>query len=448
MSTKFDQLDLHPHILKAIELLPYEHCTDVQAAAIPAVFDGKDILVNAETGSGKTAAFLLPVLTQLLNDNAPGSETRALIMLPTRELATQTMKNFLVFSKFSHVKAGLITGGEDFKFQQAIFRKNPEIIIATPGRIVDHINRGSCDFSDLEFLILDEADRMLDMGFSEDVLRVAEASNEARQTLCFSATLHQRGLRHMVKQVMREPVTIDVAPEQEHQAQIQQQMILVDDQAHKEKLCAHLLKQETFERAIVFCNTKNLVESLGGTMIHQGHNVLILHGDKSHEARKKVIQKFRQSKQCVLIATDVAARGLDIPDLELVINFDLAHSGDEYTHRIGRTGRAGKTGLAISFVAQRDWNVMAGIQRYLGAEFERRKVDSLLAKFKGPKKVKSSGKAVGNKKKKGVTKGSEKDAIKRGLKKANPKKTRPVKKGPRDGFGVLKKKPGAGLAPD
>ncbi len=394
----FSEFDLDRRLLKAVDKLGFQQPTPVQQATIPQVMACKDLLVSSETGSGKTAAFLLPALHRLLARSAPDSGSRMLILLPTRELARQLAKHFRQLAEFTHLQFALICGGETFKFQRALFRKNPEVIIATPGRLLEHIEQGTPDFSDLEILILDEADRMLDMGLSEDVLKIVSGCNTDRQTLLFSATLNHRGLSKMMAGMLREPEIIRLNSVREQHRHIRQQIIVADDSRHKGRLTAWLLAHESFDKALVFTNTRLQADKLGGFLRGKGLRVGVLHGEMAQEDRNRIMQLLRQGAIHVLVATDVAARGLDIKGVDLVINFDMARSGKEHVHRIGRTGRAGEEGLAICLISPPEWNLMAGIGRYLRIDFERRTIDSLLGKYKGPHKTKSSGKAAGRKK--------------------------------------------------
>ncbi len=394
----FSEFDLDRRLLKAVDKLGFQQPTPVQQATIPQAMACKDLLVSSETGSGKTAAFLLPALHRLLARPAPDSGSRMLVLLPTRELARQLAKHFRQLAEFTHLQFALICGGETFKFQRALFRKNPEVIIATPGRLLEHIEQGTPDFSDLEILILDEADRMLDMGLSEDVLKIVSGCNTDRQTLLFSATLNHRGLSKMMAGMLREPEIIRLNSVREQHRHIRQQIIVADDSRHKGRLTAWLLAHESFDKALVFTNTRLQADKLGGYLRGKGLRVGVLHGEMAQEDRNRVLQLLRQGAIHVLVATDVAARGLDIKGVDLVINFDMARSGKEHVHRIGRTGRAGEEGLAICLISPPEWNLMAGIGRYLRIDFERRTIDSLLGKYKGPHKTKSSGKAAGRKK--------------------------------------------------
>ncbi len=396
----FSEFDLDKRLLKAVDKLGFEKPTPVQIATIPQALAHKDLLVSSETGSGKTAAFLLPTLHQMLAKAAPETGSRMLILLPTRELARQVMKHFKQLAAFTHLKFALICGGETFKFQRAMFRKNPEVIIATPGRLLEHIEHGTPDFEALEFLILDEADRMLDMGLSEDVLKIVSCCNVDRQTLLFSATLNHRGLSKMMAGMLREPEAIRLNSVRDRHQNIRQQIIVADDSLHKGRLTDWLLSNETFDKAMIFTNTRIQADKLGSYLRSRGQRMGVLHGDLEQDERNRIMQLLRQGIINVLVATDVAARGIDVKGVDLVINFDMARSGKEHVHRIGRTGRAGEEGLAICLISPQEWNLMSSVGRYLRIDFEQRAIESQLGKYKGPHKVKASGKAAGTKKEK------------------------------------------------
>ena len=393
-------LSLQTNIQQALEALQFLEATPVQAEVIPVALEGKDLLVSAETGSGKTAAFLLPILQRMLVSKTPASGTRALILVPTRELARQINKQCRDFVRYTPLKVGVITGGDEFKYQKALFRKNPEILIATPGRLHEHMDRGHADFKELEVLVLDEADRMLDMGFSEEVLDIVSRCNKQRQSMLFSATLSQKLMGGVASQVLQDPTTITLNSVRDQHENIEQQIVLSDSLEHKEKQVTWLLKHETYVRALVFTNTRDRADKLGAMLRNGERRVGILHGDMDQTQRNYVLQQMRNSRIDILIATDLAARGLDVKNIELVINFDMARSGDDYIHRIGRTGRAGAKGVAVSLISAYEWDRMINIERYLRHQFERRETSALMGKFKGPDKTKKSGKTVGTKKKK------------------------------------------------
>jgi ATP-dependent RNA helicase SrmB len=374
-------------------------------------------MVSAKTGSGKTAAFLLPMLDHMLRvEVSRGSGTRGLILLPTRELALQTVKTFEALAKFTPITCGIVIGGEAYKYQIASLRKNPEVIIATPGRLVEHLEKGSIDFKDLEFLVLDEADRMLDMGFTEDMNKIAASCKAQRQNLLFSATLKHRNFGH-IQSILNNPVSIEVDSFKEGHSQITQQMILADDDNHKQKLICALVEEEGAEKVFVFCKTRAQCTEVGQHLAKTELKVGYLHGEIAQSDRKQVLNRFRDGKLQVLVATDVAARGLDVTDVDLVINYTVAHSGDDHVHRVGRTGRAGKQGKAVMLVDRVDWNKNSSIERYLKIRFEHRAIKGLKADYKGPNKVKKSGKAAGASKKTRKRSASKSPASKKRAKK-------------------------------
>lgn len=390
----------NPQLLAAIEKLAYQEATPVQAAAIPLALADKDLLVSAQTGSGKTAAFLLPCLEKLLNSSSEKKYgTQMLILAPTRELARQITSVCQQLIDGTALEIGLITGSEDFKKQQALLRRNPDILVATPGRLLEHLNQDVANFDELKFLILDEADRMLDMGFSPDVLEIAEHCNQQRQTLLFSATLTS-GVLRIGKDLLRHPETVSINHFRTHQhLDIQQQIIPADDKEHKQKQLLWLLNHESYKKALVFTNTKLQAEEISEKLRGGKLRMNVLHGDMDQSERNRVMALYRKGAINVLIATDLAARGLDIDEIELVINFDMARNASSYVHRIGRTGRAGSKGLAISLINSNEWNLMVGIERYLNQRLERRIIKELEGNYKGPKKLKTSGKAAMAKKK-------------------------------------------------
>ncbi|MBK8187373.1 MAG: DEAD/DEAH box helicase [Cellvibrio sp.] len=396
---QFAELLNNPQLLRAITELGYTSATQVQEKAIPLAIEGKNLLVQSKTGSGKTAAFLLPSISRILTEvSSSPLSTRILILTPTRELARQIVKSAQELLRFTTIRVGMICGGEELKYQKALLRKNPEIIVATPGRLAEHIAHKSTDFSGLEILILDEADRMMDMGLHEDLIKIVAQCSSKKQTLLFSATLEQKNLRQLIQDVMgdnkAEKIVVDDAPNP-----IEHKMVLSDGNPHKNKLLLASLQNNPHQKAIVFANTRARVDELNQLLRQHEYAVSLLHGDITQDERKKALDRFRDSKTTVLVATDVAARGLDIDAVELVINIDMAYSGDEYLHRVGRTGRAGQSGLAISFVTAKDWNLTKGIERYLGIHMETMQIPGFTAVYKGPEKVKASGKAVGIKKK-------------------------------------------------
>ncbi len=415
---------LHQKLQKTLQNLEFTQETEIQAKALPLILEGKDLAASAETGSGKTAAYLLPILDKLLNKTVKTTGTRCLILVPTRELARQVEKQFEQLAQFTSLTAGVLTGGASMQFQRAMLRKDPEVLIATPGRILDHSQAGATELKNLEYLVLDEADKMLDLGFSDDVTAIADFCNENRQTLLFSATLNARGIKPVIEKMLNQPSYLVLNSFEDQQKQIKQQIIPADDLKHKEKLVNWLLKNEKYRKAIIFCNTKTQVDRLGGLLKYHKHATGTLHGDNSQEIRNQVMMQFRDNKFNVLVASDVAARGLDVKEVDLVINFDMAQTGDDYIHRIGRTGRAGESGTAISLISSREWNLMATIENFLKTKFEKRLIQSLLGKYTGPKNLKSNGKAATKGKRSGgkkLTAREKKRLDKKQAKKNSPK---------------------------
>ncbi|HDS1683831.1 TPA: DEAD/DEAH box helicase [Pseudomonas putida] len=438
VTSVFSQFALHERLLKAVAELKFVEPTPVQAAAIPLALQGRDLRVTAQTGSGKTAAFVLPLLNRLVDLKGGRVEIRSLILLPTRELAQQTLKQVQLFSQFTYIKAGLVTGGEDFKEQAAMLRKVPDVLIGTPGRLLEHLNAGNLDLSHVQVMILDEADRMLDMGFAEDMERLCKECENREQTLLFSATTGGAALRDIIGKVLKDPEHLMLNSVSQLAEGTRQQIITADHDQHKEAIVQWLLANETFDKAIIFTNTRALADRIYGHLVAKDVKAFVLHGEKDQKDRKLAIERFKQGSSKVLVATDVAARGLDIDGLDLVINFDMPRSGDEYVHRVGRTGRAGGEGLAISLITHNDWNLMSSIERYLKQQFERRVIKEVKGTYNGPKKVKASGKAVGAKKKKVDKKAGEKKAAAKRKPTAKPRPNAPLASS--DGLAPLKKR--------
>ena len=388
MEPTFSDLLLPDELLRALDKLGFAQPTPVQQQVLPPSIEGKDLLVSAATGSGKTAAFLLPMMQRFHDTPSPRGGTRGLVLVPTRELGRQILNHFLRLGSYTRLSAEAIGGGEPVSHQVAALRKNPDVLIATPGRLLDHLKRGSADLSDLEVLVLDEADRMLDMGFSEDVLEILGHCNPDRQSLLFSATLNHRGLEPITKGLLRDPLVITTNPKREQHPDIHHQIVLANDAEHKKALLLWLLNNEDFDKALVFTNTREQTSALGAFLQGQGQKAGALHGELDQRERNRVMGLLRNGQIRVLVGTDVAARGLDVPGIDLVINLDVPRNGDDYLHRTGRTGRAGERGLAISLVSANEWNRMEGIERYLHLSFEPRTIEGLAAKFKGPKKKK------------------------------------------------------------
>ncbi len=417
----FSHFSLHRLLVKAVRELKYRQPTPVQSEAIPLALEGLDLQVNSETGSGKTLAYLLPSLNRLLDRSNQGGGTRVLVLVPTRELAHQVFKVCQTLIKHTNLSAVLASGGDDFEQQAEQLEQSPAIVIATTGRLLEHINKATVDLEQLAVLVLDEADRMLDMGFSDDVHAITAVSNPDRQTLLFSATLNNKWLPSLAKKLLREPEVLTISGGRTEHAEIREQVVLADNDDHKQKQLLWLLAHEYFAKAIVFCNSRERAERLADAVMPRRRKVGILHGEIEQKKRSSVMASLLEGKINILITTDVSARGLDIEGVDLVINYDMPRRGDDYVHRIGRTGRGGKEGLAITLVKSTEWNLKASVERYLAHKFEPRIIEELKGSYTGPEKLRASGQAVGSKNKK-----DKKKALGKKFKKA--KKRKPKKK--------------------
>lgn len=437
-----EQLQLDRRLRLALDALAFDAATEVQEQVIPAALAGTDLLISAETGTGKTMAYLLPMVQRLLaGDSINNDGPQGLVLVPTRELARQVLKHCRALLAKTPLQVFGITGGADFRYQQSLFRKNPDIIVATPGRLLEHCEHRNVDLATLQVLVLDEADRMLDMGFRDDVLKINDYCGPGRQVLMVSATLQQKQMGAVSRALLREPQTIAIGSVRAPHSSIAHQVVLADSQEHKDKLLSGLLSQDSYRRALVFANKRSTAVRLAGLLKYHKLRCACLHGEMSTEDRRLVVSQFNEGKLTVLCASDVAARGLDVKDIDLVINYELPHSGDDYLHRTGRTGRAGARGLALSLVAATEWNLMISIERYLKLDFERRSLPGLKARYSGPKKQKASGKAAGGKKKTGK-KAVSKSKTRHRNQKNRGKPAAKVATVPNDGFApLMRKKP-------
>jgi superfamily II DNA/RNA helicase len=366
----FENLKLNPAILKALAEAGYTQPTPIQQQAIPAVLAGHDLMASAQTGTGKTAAFMLPALHRIATPCESRSRgPRVLVLTPTRELAAQVNDAARKYGRFMRVRTVGIVGGMPYPVQNKLLGQPVDILVATPGRLIDHMTRGRVDFSRLEMLVLDEADRMLDMGFVEDVERIAAATPPSRQTLLFSATL-DGVVGGLAQRLLKNPQRIEIATAHTRHTQIAQRLHFADDLAHKHRLLHHILADAQLGQAIVFTATKRDADALAEDLYAQGHKAAALHGDMNQGARNRTLTKLRHGDIRVLVATDVAARGIDVHGITHVINFDLPKVAEDYVHRIGRTGRAGKTGIAVSFASHADRKRLHGIERLTGQRLQ------------------------------------------------------------------------------
>jgi ATP-dependent RNA helicase RhlE len=368
--TTFTELGLMPELLRAVSDAEYEMPTPIQVQAIPVVLRGKDVLGCAQTGTGKTAGFLLPILQRLTQGK--GGRLRALVLTPTRELAAQIYESARTYGKYLPVRSAVVFGGVNLGPQEEQLRRGVDLLIATPGRLLDHLERGNVRFSALEVLVLDEADRMLDMGFLPDVRRILRVLPAERQTLLFSATMPQE-IESLVHQTLKSPVVIEVGRRATPVDSVRQVIYPVELEQKRDLLC-HLLKHGSMKHVLVFTRTKIRAERLARHLEQTGRRVASLHGDKTQGARTQALNGFRSGRVDVLIATDIAARGLDVEGISHVINFDVPGSPEDYVHRIGRTARAEATGDAISLVSSEEVDAVHGIERLIGVTIPRRVV--------------------------------------------------------------------------
>jgi len=378
----FAELKLSPNLLTAIERAGYTTPTPIQAQAIPVVLEGQDLIASAQTGTGKTAAFMLPAIHKLAGKPiGTGKGPRVLVLTPTRELASQVNEATRKYGTGQRLKTVSILGGMPYPVQNRMLSGWVDILVATPGRLIDHMGRGRIDFSRLEMLILDEADRMLDMGFIDDVERIIAATPATRQTLLFSATM-EGDIARLAQRILKNPQRIEISTKTERNQNIEQRLHFVDDLSHKNKVLRHLLGEESMNQAIVFTATKLAADQLAAELHQDGHAVAALHGDMKQGQRNRTLQGLRRGDVKVLVATDVAARGIDVSGISHVVNFDLPKVAEDYVHRIGRTGRAGNKGVALTLCAHRDGHLLQRIQRFTNSQIPVHVIEGLEPKVK------------------------------------------------------------------
>ena len=377
MSIKFADLNLDKNILSAVRSEGYEGPTPIQAQAIPFALEGRDIMASAQTGSGKTAAFLLPTLQRLTKrSEKPGKGPRALVLTPTRELAAQVEKNALAYAKnMCWFRTVSIVGGASFGYQTRALSKPVDLIVATPGRLMDLMQSGKVDFARLEVLILDEADRMLDMGFIDDIETIVEATPTDRQTLLFSATW-DGAVGKLARKLTKDPETIEVE-RVEDQGKIEEQLLYCDDMRHKNRLLDHILRDANIDQCVIFTSTKAMTEVIADELYEKGFAANCLHGDMPQGWRNRTLMDLRKGRCKILVATDVAARGIDVPTITHVINYDLPKQAEDYVHRIGRTGRAGRTGIAITFAEVNEYVKVHKIEKYIGRKLSELTIEGM-----------------------------------------------------------------------
>jgi len=380
----FSKLALSPFILKAVAEKGYDKPSPIQAKAIPAVLAGRDVMAAAQTGTGKTAGFTLPILELLSRgERAKGNQVRTLILTPTRELAAQVADSVETYGKHLPLSSAVVFGGVKINPQMMKLRHGVDILVATPGRLLDLHSQNAVKFKQLEILVLDEADRMLDMGFLRDIRKILALLPKQRQNLMFSATFSEE-IRSLAKGLINDPIEISVSPANST-TELVEQFVYPVDKAKKNALLAHLIKTEQWSQVLVFSRTKHGANKITKFLEAKGINAAAIHGNKSQGARTKALAQFKEGKIQVLVATDIAARGIDIDQLPNVVNFDLPHVSEDYVHRIGRTGRAGATGKAVSFVTDEEAKLLFTIERLIKQVITRVEVDGFEPVNKVPK---------------------------------------------------------------
>src|SRR5215470_6692805 len=363
----FSDLGLSDKVLAAVTSAGYIKPTPIQEQAIPHVLARRDVLGIAQTGTGKTAAFVLPMLTKLEHGRARARIPRTLILEPTRELAAQVEESFAKYGANHKLNVALLIGGVSFDDQDSKLTRGVDVLIATPGRLLDHFERGRLLLTGVELLVIDEADRILDMAFIRDIERICKLVPFTRQTLFFTATMPSE-IRRITEQFLHNPVKVEVSPPATTVAATTQNLVKTGREPHEKRETLRQLIRESagLKNAIVFCNRKREVATLHRSLVRHGFSAVALHGDMDQQARMTALEQFRKNEVTLLVASDVAARGLDIPDVSHVFNFDVPHHPDDYVHRIGRTGRAGRSGTAITIVAPNDQKAVASIEKLIG----------------------------------------------------------------------------------
>ena len=374
---RFTEFNFDSDLLEGIDASGYETATPVQEKVIPPILEGHDIIASAQTGTGKTAAFLLPILSRLLKHRIEG-QISALIIVPTRELAIQIGQHLEGLSYFTNISSISVFGGNDggnFATEKQALRMGADIVVCTPGRMIAHLNMGYVALKQLQFLVLDEADRMLDMGFNDDIMRILSFVPPKRQTLLFSATMPEKILR-LAKNILRNPVEINIALSKPPEKIVQRAYVVYDMQ--KLEVVKYLLKTIPYKSALVFCSRKQSVKQLARELQRARFEIGEMHSDLEQSKREEIMNKFAGGRLPVLVATDILSRGIDIDTIDLVINYDVPHDGEDYVHRIGRTARAEADGMAVTLVSEKEQNRFAVIEELLGKPVEKSAVPESL----------------------------------------------------------------------
>lgn len=393
----FTDFDFDDDLLDGIDSMGYETATPVQEQVIPAILSGKDIIAAAQTGTGKTAAFLLPLLQKLISEPHPYHAINALVVVPTRELAIQITQTLEGLAYFTDVSFIAVYGGNDgalFSGEKKALTSGADIVIATPGRLISHLKMGYLKFTDLRYLVLDEADRMLDMGFYDDLMKIIRALPEKRQNLFFSATMPQQ-MRKLAHSILVNPVEVNIAIAKPPEQIVQGAFLVFENQ--KQQLVQHILKERNADSILIFCSSKQSVKQLAALLGKNKFSSRAIHSDLEQSEREQTLLDFRNRKFRILIATDVISRGIDIDHIDLVINYDVPHDGEDYVHRIGRTARASSKGTAYTLISQKEQQKFSKIEKLLGTVIEKLPVPAEFGS--GPELAVFSGKPKKNHKK-------------------------------------------------
>ncbi|MEK6713064.1 MAG: DEAD/DEAH box helicase [Nitrospirota bacterium] len=383
----FEKMGLSPEILRALQTRKYVDPTPIQSKAIPVIMQGKDLIGCAQTGTGKTAGFTLPILNRLQQGKSPS--LRALVIVPTRELAMQVHDSVKTYGSNLRLRTALVYGGVGIYPQKEALRRGVDILIATPGRLLDHMRQRNVNFKNLEVLVLDEADRMLDMGFIGDIRTVLKSVPQQRQTLLFSATMPAE-IKKLANEFLKQPEFIEIARQGAPATGVRQVVYSVDT-TRKSDLLVHLIEKEQMSKVLVFTRTKNRAEKLATHLNRKGSMAEAIHGDKSQRERTQALQAFRNGDVQVLVATNVAARGLDVKEISHVVNYEMPDAPEDYLHRIGRTARAEKTGDAISLVSSCERESLRNIERYIGTKIRQVVMDGFASSDVGQRQAPGNG---------------------------------------------------------
>ena len=420
----FYDLDLNDPVLDALDDMNFTECTPIQEHAIPVILEGRDLIGVAQTGTGKTAAYLLPILSKLSDGGYPSNAINCIIMSPTRELAQQIDQAMEGFSYHVSVSSVAVYGGNDgirYEQEKRGLAMGADVIIATPGRLISHLSLGNVDLSRVSFFILDEADRMLDMGFSDDIMQIVKHLPQERQTIMFSATMPDK-IQELAKTILRNPVEVKLAVSKPAEKIIQSAYICYE--AQKIRLVKELFKERKPERVIIFASSKLKVKDIDIALRRAGFNTGAMHSDLEQAERDEVMYKFKTQQIDILVATDIVARGIDIDDIQLVLNFDVPHDAEDYVHRIGRTARANHDGEAITFVGEKDQQRFASIERFLEKDIEKRPLPEELGEApayrKGDRRRTSSGKNSSSRRRTGGNKENRPEGNKRRRRNSKP----------------------------